>query len=192
MGKGITCGSIGAIIKELGYSVAIKKLDPYLNIDPGTMNPREHGEVYVTDDGAETDLDIGTYERFAEINASKNNSTSSGKLLYNLLQRERAGEFLGKTVQLLPHFTNTIQNFITNDSDKYDFIICEIGGSVGDYEAGMIFSGLSPDGGLPEIVELSPEEHPFFIGAQFHPEFKSTPFKPHPLFLGLVKEALHR
>jgi len=113
LGKGVTSGSIAAILKEMGYNkITIKKLDPYLNIDPGTMNPVEHGEVFVTDDGAETDLDLGYYERFGELRMGRNNSVSSGKLLFNLLNAERKGDFLGKTVQLIPHFTNSIRNFI--------------------------------------------------------------------------------
>lgn len=138
LGKGVTSGSIGATLKEMGFKITIKKMDPYLNIDPGTMNPIEHGEVYVTHDGGETDLDLGYYERFAEIKVTKNNSISSGKLLLDLFKRERKGEFLGKTVQVVPHFTNTIKNFIQLDANKYDFIICEIGGSAGDIE-GMAF-----------------------------------------------------
>ena len=140
LGKGVTSGSIAAILREMGYNkITIKKLDPYLNIDPGTMNPEEHGEVYVTNDGAETDLDLGYYERFGEINVTKNNSISSGKLLFNLLNAERKGDFLGATVQLIPHFTNAIRNFIEKDSEKFDFIICEIGGSAGDYAACYYF-----------------------------------------------------
>ena len=138
LGKGVTSGSIGATLKEMGFKITIKKMDPYLNIDPGTMNPIEHGEVYVTHDGGETDLDLGYYERFAEIKVTKNNSISSGKLLLDLFKRERKGEFLGKTVQVVPHFTNAIKNFIQLDANKYDFIICEIGGSAGDIE-GMAF-----------------------------------------------------
>ncbi len=135
LGKGVTSGSIGAILKEMGFNITIKKLDPYLNVDPGTLNPIEHGEVYVTNDGGETDLDLGYYERFADINVTKNNSTSSGKLMYQLLKRERKGEFLGKTITMIPHFTNSIKDFIYADSENYDIIICEIGGSAGDYEA---------------------------------------------------------
>ncbi len=136
LGKGVTSSSIGAILQEIGYkNITIKKIDPYLNIDPGTMNPREHGEVYVTEDGAETDLDLGYYERFTSIKVTKKNSISAGRLFYNLLKKERRGDFLGKTVQLIPHFTNEIKNFILADADKYDFIVCEVGGSAGDYEA---------------------------------------------------------
>ncbi len=136
LGKGVTTGSIGATLKEMGYDkITIKKLDPYLNVDPGTMNPVEHGEVYVTHDGGETDLDLGYYERIADVKVSKKNSISSGRLFWNLLRKERKGEYLGKTVQLIPHFTDSIKNFIKQDENKYDFIICEIGGSTGDYEA---------------------------------------------------------
>ena len=135
LGKGVACGSIGAILRCLGYTVTIKKLDPYLNVDPGTLNPIEHGEVFVTHDGGETDLDLGYYERFANIQVSKRNSTSSGKLLDQLLKDERKGIYLGKTITMFPHFTNCIKEFIYQDEDKYDVIICEIGGSAGDYEA---------------------------------------------------------
>tara|TARA_E500000178_G_scaffold278981_1_gene278618 strand:+ start:7986 stop:9653 length:1668 start_codon:yes stop_codon:yes gene_type:complete len=142
LGKGVTSGSIGAILKEMGLNITIKKLDPYLNVDPGTLNPIEHGEVYVTKDGGETDLDLGYYERFAEIETTKNNSTSSGKLMFELLKKERKGDFLGKTITMIPHFTNTIKNFIYADSDKYDVIICEIGGSAGDYEANAFLESI--------------------------------------------------
>ena len=142
LGKGVTSGSIGAILKEMGLNITIKKLDPYLNVDPGTLNPVEHGEVYVTKDGGETDLDLGYYERFAEIETTKNNSTSSGKLMFELLKKERKGDFLGKTITMIPHFTNTIKNFIYADSDKYDVIICEIGGSAGDYEANAFLESI--------------------------------------------------
>jgi len=135
LGKGVTSASICRILTEMGYKVNIKKLDPYLNIDPGTMNPIEHGEVYVTKCGAEVDLDIGHYERIGGIECNKNNSTSSGKLLFKLLTDERKGVYLGDTVQLIPHFVDSVRDFIEFNSDAYDFIICEIGGSVGDYEA---------------------------------------------------------
>ena len=143
LGKGVTSASIGSILQMLGGNrVTIKKLDPYLNIDPGTMNPIEHGEVFVTEDGAETDLDLGYYERFLEMEMSKKNSTSSGKLFQELFNRERDGQFLGKTVQVIPHFTNIIKEFICEGSSEYDYIICEIGGSIGDIEAMAFYESL--------------------------------------------------
>ena len=113
LGKGVTASSIGAILREMNQTkITIKKLDPYLNIDPGTLNPLEHGEVFITRDGTETDLDLGHYERLSDIITSHNNSTSSGKLYMNLLHKERKGDYLGQTVQVIPHFTNEIKNFI--------------------------------------------------------------------------------
>ena len=135
LGKGITTASIGAILKSMDYRVLIKKLDPYLNIDPGTMNPAEHGEVFVTEDGGECDLDLGHYERFTGILTSKENNITSGKVYQQLIQNERQGKYLGKTVQTIPHVTNLISDFITNNPKKADFIICEVGGTVGDIEA---------------------------------------------------------
>ena len=135
LGKGITTASIGAILKSMGYTVALKKLDPYLNIDPGTMNPAEHGEVFVTNDGIEADLDLGHYERFTNILTSRESSVTSGKIYQQLIQNERNGVYLGKTVQTIPHVTDLISQFITNNPKKVDFILCEIGGTVGDIEA---------------------------------------------------------
>jgi len=143
LGKGVTSASIGAILQMLGETnITIKKLDPYLNIDPGTMNPTEHGEVFVTNDGFETDLDLGYYERFLDISMSHLNSTSSGKLFKNLLEKERKGEYLGQTVQMIPHFTNIIKEFIRNGENEYDYIICEIGGSIGDIEAMAFYEAI--------------------------------------------------
>ena len=143
LGKGVTSASIGAILQMLGETnLTIKKLDPYLNIDPGTMNPTEHGEVFVTNDGYETDLDLGYYERFLDISMSHLNTTSSGKLFKNLLEKERKGEYLGQTVQMIPHFTNIIKDFIRNGENEYDYIICEIGGSIGDIEAMAFYEAL--------------------------------------------------
>lgn len=135
LGKGITTATIGAILKSMGYSITLKKLDPYLNIDPGTMNPAEHGEVFVTNDGTESDLDLGHYERFTSILTSKESSITSGKIYQQLIQNERQGKYLGKTVQTIPHVTDIISQFITNNPKKTDFILCEIGGTVGDIEA---------------------------------------------------------
>lgn len=134
LGKGICTSSIAALLQSHGYRVRIKKLDPYLNIDPGTMSPLQHGEVFVTDDGTETDLDIGHYERFTDISASKFNSITSGKIYSKLLLKERNGDYLGRTVQVIPHVTELIKEFITKDIESVDFLLCEIGGTIGDIE----------------------------------------------------------
>ena len=143
LGKGVTSASIGAILQMMGETnITIKKLDPYLNVDAGTMNPIEHGEVFVTDDGTETDLDLGYYERFLEIQTTKHNSSSSGKLFQKLIHKERNGDYLGKTVQMVPHFTDMIKEFICYNPGDYDYIICEIGGSVGDIEAMAFYEAI--------------------------------------------------
>lgn len=143
LGKGVVSASLGSILQMLGKNnLTVKKLDPYLNIDPGTMNPIEHGEVFVTEDGSETDLDLGYYERFLEIKTSKMNTISSGKLLQHILDNERKGEYLGKTVQMIPHFTNVIKDFICYNPNNCDYIICEIGGCVGDIEAMAFYEAL--------------------------------------------------
>ena len=143
LGKGVTSASIGAILQMMGETkVMIKKLDPYLNIDPGTMNPMEHGEVFITRDGNETDLDLGYYERFLGIDMNHYNSTSSGKLYQKLLNKEREGGYLGKTVQMIPHFTDIIKEYICYKSEEYDYIICEIGGSSGDIEAMAFYEAI--------------------------------------------------
>ena len=134
LGKGITAASLGRLLKSRGLTVSVKKLDPYLNIDPGTMNPIQHGEVFVTDDGAETDLDLGHYERFIDVSLSQNSSVTSGKVYWNVLQKERQGDYDGGTVQVIPHITNEIKRRIELDADKYDVHIIEIGGTVGDIE----------------------------------------------------------
>lgn len=138
LGKGIASASIGALLQARGYKVRIRKLDPYLNIDPGTMSPHQHGEVFVTDDGAETDLDLGHYERFLGVPPHKTDSISGGKIYFNVLTKERRGDYLGATVQSIPHITDEIKAFIASDITDEDFIICEIGGTVGDIE-GLIF-----------------------------------------------------
>lgn len=135
VGKGITAASMGTILKARGFSVNIQKLDPYLNVDAGTLNPAEHGECFVTKDGAETDLDLGHYERFLDIECTKASSVMSGRLLLNLIQQERGGKFLGKTVQVIPHLTNAIQDQVIEAGKGYDVHIVEIGGTVGDYES---------------------------------------------------------
>ncbi len=135
LGKGITTASIGMLLKSYGYRVSVLKLDPYINVDPGTMNPYQHGEVFVTIDGAETDLDIGHYERFLNIDLLGNNNYTTGKIYSNVINKERNGEYLGNTVQVIPHITNEIKNVISSISKDNDFVIVEIGGTVGDIES---------------------------------------------------------
>lgn len=136
LGKGITAASLGRLLKQRGLRVTVQKLDPYLNVDPGTMSPYQHGEVFVTDDGAETDLDLGHYERFIDENLTGNSSISSGKVYWNVLNRERKGDYLGGTVQIIPHITNEIKGSIYSlESFDTDVAIVEIGGTVGDIES---------------------------------------------------------
>jgi len=135
LGKGLTSASLASLLQLRGYKVRIRKLDPYLNVDPGTMNPFEHGEVFVTDDGAETDLDLGHYERFTNRPATKDDNITTGQIYKNIIEKERRGEYLGSTVQIIPHVTNSIKKFISNKVSKEDFVICEIGGTVGDIES---------------------------------------------------------
>ena len=135
LGKGLSSASLAYLLQSRGYKVRLRKLDPYLNIDPGTMSPFQHGEVFVTDDGAETDLDLGHYERFTGVSAKKSDNITTGKIYSDVLKKEREGKYLGKTVQVIPHITDRIKEFIKNDSSKEDFVICEIGGIVGDIES---------------------------------------------------------
>jgi len=135
LGKGIASSSIGLLLKKSGYTVTIMKLDPYINVDPGTMNPFQHGEVYVTDDGAETDLDLGHYERFLGESLFKCNNTTTGQVYFEVISKERRGEYLGKTVQVIPHITDEIKKRVRSFEGKKDFVIVEIGGTVGDIES---------------------------------------------------------
>ena len=135
LGKGLASASLASLLQLRKFKVRVRKLDPYLNVDPGTMSPYQHGEVFVTDDGAETDLDLGHYERFTNLSASQSDSISSGKIYSNVLRKERRGEYLGSTIQVIPHVTDEIKNFIHSDLHKEDFVIYEIGGTVGDIES---------------------------------------------------------
>jgi len=135
LGKGIAAASLAALLQARGYRVRLRKLDPYLNVDPGTMSPYQHGEVFVTDDGAETDLDLGHYERFTGGSASIKDNITTGRIYRNIIERERRGDYLGATVQVIPHVTDEIKKFITTDVQDCDFVLCEIGGTVGDIEA---------------------------------------------------------
>ena len=137
LGKGIISASLAKLLQARGFSVTIQKLDPYLNVDPGTLNPYEHGECYVTEDGAETDLDLGHYERFLNTPTSQANNVTTGRIYQSVISKERRGDYLGKTVQVIPHITNEIKEHIQllGNTKKYDFVITEIGGTVGDIES---------------------------------------------------------
>src|ERR671923_1124906 len=135
LGKGLASAALGAVLQARGYKVRLRKLDPYLNVDPGTMSPYQHGEVFVTDDGAETDLDLGHYERFTGRSANQEDNITTGRIYKNIIEKERRGDYLGATVQVIPHVTDEIKNFILSGNEEFDFVICEIGGTVGDIEA---------------------------------------------------------
>ncbi len=135
LGKGLMAASLAALLQARGYRVRIRKFDPYLNVDPGTMSPYQHGEVYVTDDGAETDLDLGHYERFTGVSARQSDNVTSGRIYQTIIQKERRGDYLGATVQVIPHVTDAIKEFALADTDDLDFVLCEIGGTVGDIES---------------------------------------------------------
>ncbi len=135
LGKGLMAASLGALLQARGFSVRIRKFDPYLNVDPGTMSPYQHGEVYVTDDGAETDLDLGHYERFTGVSSRKSDNVTQGRIYQSIIQRERRGDYLGATVQVIPHVTDEIKAFALAETDDVDFVLCEIGGTVGDIES---------------------------------------------------------
>ncbi|MBO6674273.1 MAG: CTP synthase [Rhizobiales bacterium] len=142
LGKGIAAAALGALLQARGYKVRIRKLDPYLNVDPGTMSPTQHGEVFVTDDGAETDLDLGHYERFTGRSANQRDNITTGKIYQDIIAKERRGDYLGATVQVIPHVTDTIKAFVIEGNDDYDFVICEIGGTVGDIEGLPFFEAI--------------------------------------------------
>lgn len=134
LGKGLAAAALGALLQEHGYKVRLRKLDPYLNVDPGTMSPTQHGEVFVTDDGAETDLDLGHYERYTGVHARQSDNITTGRIYSNVIAKERRGDYLGATVQVIPHITDAIKEFVLSDLTDEDFLICEIGGTVGDIE----------------------------------------------------------
>ena len=176
LGKGITAASLGRLLKNRGYKVTIQKFDPYINVDPGTMSPYEHGEVFVTDDGAETDLDLGHYERFVDENLTKNSSVTSGRIYQNVINKERRGDYLGKTVQIIPHITNEIkENIYSFENTDIDIVITELGGTVGDIESSAFLEAIRQVG-----IEKAPEDvmyiHvtllPFISGSN---EIKSKP-----------------
>src|SRR3954463_12141422 len=134
LGKGLSAAALGALLQARGFKVRLRKLDPYLNVDPGTMSPYQHGEVFVTDDGAETDLDLGHYERYTGVPSRRSDSVTTGKIYSTVIGRERRGEYLGATVQVIPHVTDAIKEFVQADLQDEEFVLCEIGGTVGDIE----------------------------------------------------------
>jgi CTP synthase len=142
LGKGLASAALGALLQARGYKVRLRKLDPYLNVDPGTMSPYQHGEVFVTDDGAETDLDLGHYERFTGRPASRNDNITTGRIYQEILTKERRGDYLGATIQVIPHVTNAIKEFIRDGNEGFDFVLCEIGGTVGDIEGLPFFEAI--------------------------------------------------
>src|SRR6476659_2333252 len=142
LGKGLASAALGALLQARGYTVRLRKLDPYLNVDPGTMSPYQHGEVFVTDDGAETDLDLGHYERFTGVPAKKSDNITTGRIYQDILAKERRGDFLGGTVHVIPHVTDAIKNFVLSGNEDVDFVLVEIGGTVGDIEGLPFFEAI--------------------------------------------------
>jgi len=142
LGKGLASAALGALLQARGYKVRLRKLDPYLNVDPGTMSPYQHGEVFVTDDGAETDLDLGHYERFTGRPATRQDNITTGRIYQEILTKERRGDYLGATIQVIPHVTNAIKDFVRDGNDGFDFVLCEIGGTVGDIEGLPYFEAI--------------------------------------------------
>ena len=135
LGKGLGAAALASLLQARGYKVRLRKLDPYLNVDPGTMSPTQHGEVFVTDDGAETDLDLGHYERFTGVHAKRTDNVTTGRIYSDVLAKERRGDYLGATIQVIPHVTDAIKNFVLSNHNDEDFVLCEIGGTVGDIES---------------------------------------------------------
>src|ERR1044071_8836792 len=175
LGKGLASAALGALLQARGYKVRLRKLDPYLNVDPGTMSPYQHGEVFVTDDGAETDLDLGHYERFTGRPATRHDNITTGRIYQDILARERRGDYLGATIQVVPHVTNAIKDFIREGNDGYDFVLCEIGGTVGDIEGLPLFEAIRQLGNdLPRhhAIYIHLTLLPFITGAG---ELKTKP-----------------
>ena len=168
LGKGLASAALGALLQARGYKVRLRKLDPYLNVDPGTMSPYQHGEVFVTDDGAETDLDLGHYERFTGRPATKQDNITTGRIYQDILGKERRGDYLGATIQVIPHVTNAIKDFIREGNDGFDFVLCEIGGTVGDIEGLPYFEAIRQLG-----IEL-PRHHAVYIHLTLLPFISSA------------------
>ncbi|HEU5046383.1 MAG TPA: CTP synthase [Rickettsiales bacterium] len=175
LGKGLASSSLAALLQARGFKVRLRKLDPYLNIDPGTMNPTQHGEVFVTEDGAETDLDLGHYERFTGVDAKRSDNVTAGRIYSTLLSKERKGDYLGHTVQVIPHVTDLIKDFILNETAGEDFVLCEIGGTVGDIEGLPFFEAIRQIGykmGRSRVLYMHLTLVPYLAAAK---ELKTKP-----------------
>ncbi len=168
LGKGLASAALGALLQARGYKVRLRKLDPYLNVDPGTMSPYQHGEVFVTDDGAETDLDLGHYERFTGRPATRHDNITTGRIYQDILARERRGDYLGATIQVIPHVTNAIKDFIRDGNDGFDFVLCEIGGTVGDIEGLPFFEAIR------QLGNDLPRQHAIYIHLTLMPFISSA------------------
>jgi CTP synthase len=168
LGKGLASAALGALLQARGYKVRLRKLDPYLNVDPGTMSPYQHGEVFVTDDGAETDLDLGHYERFTGRPANRQDNITTGRIYQDILAKERRGDYLGATVQVVPHVTNAIKDFIREGNEDYDFVLCEIGGTVGDIEGLPFFEAIR------QLGNDLPRHHAIYIHLTLLPYIPSA------------------
>src|SRR6187401_1784329 len=168
LGKGLASAALGALLQARGYKVRLRKLDPYLNVDPGTMSPYQHGEVFVTDDGAETDLDLGHYERFTGRPATRHDNITTGRIYQDILTRERRGDYLGATIQVIPHVTNAIKDFIREGNDGFDFVLCEIGGTVGDIEGLPYFEAIR------QLGNDLPRNHAIYIHLTLMPFISSA------------------
>jgi len=168
LGKGIASAALGALLQARGYKVRLRKLDPYLNVDPGTMSPYQHGEVFVTDDGAETDLDLGHYERFTGVSATKGDNITTGQIYKTILEKERRGDYLGATVQVIPHVTNEIKQFVRSDAGDADFVLVEIGGTVGDIEGLPFFEAIR------QLGNDLPRRHALYIHLTLLPFIKTA------------------
>ncbi len=168
LGKGLASAALGALLQAHGYKVRLRKLDPYLNVDPGTMSPYQHGEVFVTDDGAETDLDLGHYERFTGRPATRHDNITTGRIYQDILTRERRGDYLGATIQVIPHVTNAIKDFIREGNEGFDFVLCEIGGTVGDIEGLPFFEAIR------QLGNDLPRRHALYIHLTLMPFIPSA------------------
>src|SRR5436853_3236691 len=168
LGKGLASAALGALLQARGYKVRLRKLDPYLNCDRGTMSPYQHGEVFVTDDGAETDLDLGHYERFTGRPANRHDNITTGRIYQEILLKERRGDYLGATIQVVPHVTNAIKDFIREGNDGFDFVLCEIGGTVGDIEGLPFFEAIR------QLGNDLPRRHAIYIHLTLMPYIPSS------------------